>query len=119
MPFNLAECPEGWVPFAPLDGRVVVGAGAGSGLTVRSQGQAGGTETQTLSVAQMPSHSHTFNGTNFTRGGWGGTGNRDVAVGGSGAVSDLAPRGRMTATGGGAAHNIMQPFFVLTYCERK
>lgn len=42
-----------------LRGRVPVHAGSGPGLTPRPLGQKAGTETNTLSVAQLPSHSHT------------------------------------------------------------
>lgn len=41
-----------------LRGRVAMGMGAGPGLTPRQIGQIGGTETNTLTTAEMPSHSH-------------------------------------------------------------
>lgn len=43
-----------------LRGRVVIQQGQGPGLTPRSIGQSGGTETTTLTVLQMPSHTHTI-----------------------------------------------------------
>jgi microcystin-dependent protein len=42
-----------------LRGRVALHAGNGPGLTNRQQGSTGGTETTTLSIANMPAHSHT------------------------------------------------------------
>lgn len=39
-------------------GRTIIGAGSGSGLTARTVGQSGGTETDTISIAQMPAHDH-------------------------------------------------------------
>ena len=42
-------------------GRVAVGAGQGTGLTNRIVGQVFGTETVTLTEAQLPSHLHTIN----------------------------------------------------------
>jgi len=42
-----------------LRGRSPVHAGSGPGLTPRQLGQRFGSETNTLSVAQMPSHNHT------------------------------------------------------------
>jgi microcystin-dependent protein len=42
-----------------LRGRVPIGAGAGSGLTTRQQGDKGGAESVTLSVSQLPAHTHT------------------------------------------------------------
>jgi microcystin-dependent protein len=43
-----------------LRGRVAIGAGQGAGLTNRDLGATGGSEQQTLTVAQLPAHSHTF-----------------------------------------------------------
>lgn len=42
-----------------LSSRVVVGAGQGAGLASRTLGSTGGTETHTLTQAEMPSHTHT------------------------------------------------------------
>ncbi|AUS07266.1 phage tail protein [Tamlana carrageenivorans] len=44
-----------------LRGRVPMHAGNGPGLTPRTQGAKSGSETNTLSVSQMPSHSHPVN----------------------------------------------------------
>jgi microcystin-dependent protein len=44
-----------------LQGRVTVMAGSGPGLTARALGASGGTEAETLTVAQMPVHTHTQN----------------------------------------------------------
>lgn len=41
-----------------LRGRAVIGPGNGPGLASRQLGQRVGSETETLSVAQMPSHNH-------------------------------------------------------------
>jgi microcystin-dependent protein len=41
-----------------LRGRTMVHVGTGPGLSEISQGQVGGAESQTLTFAQMPSHSH-------------------------------------------------------------
>ena len=46
-----------------LRGHAPIGDGRGPGLTDRRMGQKGGSETNTLNVAQMASHNHT---TNFT-----------------------------------------------------
>ena len=46
-----------------LRGRAVIGPGTGPGLSPRQLGSRTGTETATLSVAQMPSHAHTATGT--------------------------------------------------------
>lgn len=41
-----------------LRGRTIVGVGTGPGLSTYSLGQMGGTETDTISVLQMPAHVH-------------------------------------------------------------
>lgn len=41
-----------------LRGRAIIGAGTGSGLTARALGALVGTETHTITTAQMPSHNH-------------------------------------------------------------
>jgi len=41
-----------------LRGRVVMGMGQGPGLSPRVEGERGGVESQSLTTAQMPSHSH-------------------------------------------------------------
>jgi len=41
-----------------LRGRVIVGAGDQPGLTPRPEGQMGGAERHTLSLDELPSHSH-------------------------------------------------------------
>lgn len=42
-----------------LQGRVVIGAGQAPGLTPHTLGEMGGTETTTLTVNQLPAHTHT------------------------------------------------------------
>lgn len=51
---------NGTTQFALPDmrGRVPVAAGQGNGLTARALGEKGGTETQTLTSAQLPAHTH-------------------------------------------------------------
>ena len=46
-----------------MQGRVPIGAGNGAGLSPYVLGQRGGSEIQTLTVAQMPIHNHTAKGT--------------------------------------------------------
>lgn len=41
-----------------LRGRVAIHAGAGPGLTAKNLGEKGGSETNTLTVNQLPSHTH-------------------------------------------------------------
>ncbi len=43
-----------------LRGRTAIHPGTGPGLSTRSLGQSGGTETNTMTIGQMPAHSHTI-----------------------------------------------------------
>lgn len=44
-----------------LRGRAPIGIGSGPGLTPRVQGEVGGSESTTLTVSNLPSHTHTLN----------------------------------------------------------
>ena len=104
-----------------LRGRVPMGSGSGPGLTPRSQGQKGGTETNTLTVAQMPAHSH-----NIPVSSDGGTSNNPLnnymASNSEGikhysSSQGSGENGGATAnSGGGQAQNNLQPYQVITFC---
>lgn len=89
-------------------GRTGVGAGQGAGLTSRALGAMFGTETHTLTTNEIPSHSHTSNGTlNYYAAGY-----HFVTSGGIGyALEQRATN----ATGGDGAHNNIQPSLALNY----
>lgn len=84
-----------------LRGRAPIGTGTGSGLTARSLAASGGAETHTLITAEMPAHTHTStrmaSEVDATSGG---------DLHGSGAYESTVTG----STGGGGAHNNMQPF---------
>lgn len=96
-----------------LVGRVPIGAGTGDATdaTAHALGTEGGTETHTLTEAEMPSHRHSSaSGSAFmvysAATGW-YFGDPGVPI------SQDTP---YTAyTGGGAAHNIMQPYTTINY----
>lgn len=103
-----------------MRGRVAVGSGTGTGLTARTLGTTGGAETHMLTTDEMPSHSHSTNAD-------GSTTARLVTVTGNNTASDGLDTTSgepdlysnttlsISYTGGGQAHNNMQPFIVFNY----
>jgi len=87
-----------------LRGRAPIGAGTGTGLTARALGATVGTETHTLTEAQMPSHRHTslIIGSN--------TSNTGLTVG---SIADTQTN--TGYTGGNEAHPNMQPSLALNF----
>ncbi|ULY68610.1 hypothetical protein [Chlorella virus XW01] len=121
-----------------LRGRVIVGNGMGNGLSNRNIGDISGSETHTLTIAEIPGHTHTgttnSSGThshelnivdkddgNFTN----SDGQHPVGdaekFNGNDHMINTEPAGNHThtfttnSTGGGQAHNNMPPFAVLNY----
>jgi microcystin-dependent protein len=100
-------------------GRVLGTIGTGSGLTARSLGAVVGAETHILTVGEMPSHSHGVTDPGHTHGYTNNTNDQTVsALPGEvaadqedlGATTGSSPTGiSIQSTGGGGAHNNMQP----------
>jgi microcystin-dependent protein len=78
-------------------GRVVGNIGQGTGLTNRTMGQSIGEENHTLTIAEMPAHTHNVGQSFFLQ-----SGSNSTNVPGSGNTPS-------SSIGGGGAHNIMQP----------
>jgi microcystin-dependent protein len=110
----------------------MVGAGSGGSLTTRTNGEYGGTETHTLSTAEMPSHYHsagiydpqhnhstTARALNNSSTGGGGFPCGDTSLGSVGysatGVRNNSSNGLDTtySTGGGGTHNNMSPFVAM------
>ena len=99
-----------------LQGRVPIHTGSGFTL-----GQRGGEQAHTLSISEIPTHTHTLNATSV---------NGDVVIASgnqlAGSPTQLyhTPDGNLAAmnpasvtnVGGNQAHLNMQPFLVLTFC---
>lgn len=106
-----SECPSGWIVAPAMAGRVIVGAGAATGLTERARGDSGGEETHLLTIAEMPSHTHSYI---FTKDS--GTPTKvDTTPWEHG---DRKPDEQTGAAGGSQPHNNMPPYQVLQFCRR-
>lgn len=104
-----------------LRGRVPIGEGNGPGLTHRGLGARGGSETNVLTVNQMPPHSHNIP-VNVT------AGEEDEANPGVGVLANSGADnftsstangsyggGGTTSSGAGQAFNNMQPWLAINY----
>lgn len=93
-----------------MRGRAAIGAGNATGLSPRPIGSIAGSETHTLTIDEMPAHSHTVKEQSTTGGTMSLT---DVAVALGDNISDRA--GVVNNSGSGAAHNNMQPSIAINY----
>lgn len=87
-------------------GRNVIGTGTGAGLTARTLGATGGEESHQLTVSELASHNHEVLVNATTAGSGGGV----TGVNGSQDINKFTEN-----MGGDVAHNVMDPFLVITY----
>lgn len=111
-----------------LRGRVPVHPGQGPGLSSYSLGQVGGQETQTLTINEMPAHSHTFSVPAVSSAGNANTPGADKAPAllvdsrnnPINYLSNAAPNttlrpGNAGISGGSQPHNNIQPYLAINY----
>jgi microcystin-dependent protein len=109
-----------------INGRAIGITGSGTGLTARTLGASVGTETHTLTTAQMPAHGHTGTTGNGLASGTvpyttdeGGNATNNVVLSGNTTINSsiLAHTHTVsvTNTGGGLSHPIMQPTVFLNF----
>jgi microcystin-dependent protein len=103
-----------------LRDRVPVGAGQGPGLSAYLQGQTGGEASHVLTIAEMPSHTHVINADSgeassahaqvslFAR-------NAERVPVYAGEPTTTAAANAIGSSGGGTAHNHLQPYLGLKY----
>lgn len=104
MAFNLASCPSGWSEYTSARDRTIIGSGSSY-----SCGATGGAKTHTLTIAEMPSHTH-----KQTSWGSGAPGNSRLIGAGVTAIGAQTS----SSTGGNQPHNNMQPYIALLYCVK-
>ncbi len=103
-----------------LQGRAPMHPGSGPGLTLRRLGERGGTETVTLTEAQLASHSHMVGATDDDAEETNPAGRLlaltpgEEAYAPPGALADMAPQAT-AHTGGSQPHNNMQPYLTINY----
>jgi microcystin-dependent protein len=105
-----------------LSGRAPIGVGTGPGLSPVALGQTGGAESVTLTVSQMPAHTHTAMASSAPANQAGPAGALPAAFGNpnEGLYSTEAPDTSMSASmfgasGGSMAHDNMQPYLGMNY----
>lgn len=116
--FNLAACPSGWTAATYAAGRVIVGAGSGAGLSARTFGATGGEETHLQSVTELPQHAHTIGARWSDSGAFGSPPQQDAARFAAGGINAIRDDRTTSQVGGSQPFNVMQPFIVMTYCQK-
>ncbi|RZL30493.1 MAG: phage tail protein [Rubrivivax sp.] len=102
-----------------LRGRVPLHWGEGSGMSPRNPGEAGGTETVTLTAAQMPRHTHALTASTATATGSSPGGALLAATGVAsydpGPATTAMATGAVGGAGGAQPHENMAPSVTVNY----
>jgi hypothetical protein len=108
-------CPNGWSPYVQGQGKFLLGASA-----TRGAGQTGGQENATLTVANLPSHSHATQLASDPTPGHHQFGLGPVAATLYGTRWDDNPGSgqNVSPTGGGQPVDTMPPFVTVQYCKK-
>lgn len=93
-----------------LKGRVVVGYDSGQ-AEFNVLGETGGAKTHTLTTGELPAHTHNIPWRNNMPNGTSDTARVELANTAGSVTGDLAT----SSTGGGSAHNNLQPYITLNY----
>ena len=96
-------------------GRVGVGSGTGVGLTTRNMGDKNGTETHTLSIEEIPKHTHSYTGQTGVQY------SAETIINSVSSADETTNPNYTTGSAGGLPdgstkpHENMQPFIVVNY----
>ena len=102
-----------------LRGRFILGSGQGVSLTNRNIHETGGTEEETLTEAQMPSHNHRQHIVKGNDLNWSSTYGGPYSVGTDDKFAQGYYGSYTDSKGSDQPHNNMPPFYVLTYIIKK
>jgi microcystin-dependent protein len=99
--------------------RTIVGSGQNVNCTNRTIGDTGGSETHSLTVDEIPSHSHrVFNSQSTSALEYSATNKKDILIGDRGGQYEQTNTDNtdyIESTGGSQPHSIMSPFIVCNY----
>lgn len=104
-----------------LRGRIPVHFGTGNELSAITLGQSAGAESVTLTVDQMPAHSHFFQAANYEAKQESPAGNYLAMSENQSSYASSYPNGQLnsaaiTSTGGNASVPLMNPFVSIQFC---
>jgi microcystin-dependent protein len=85
-------------------GRILISSGTGFGLSARTEGQKNGQETHTLTIPEIPAHTHSL--PKYPSPAY-------YFWPGSDGDNGIVAYENLSSTGGGGAHNNMQPYVVI------
>lgn len=106
-----------------LNTAAICAPGRGPGLSLRTLGEYFGEQAVTLTLQELPQHTHTPNALSFARGqarsqtplSDGGVTVGEVELYNNGAPNAAMAPQSVSPQGGGLAHNNMQPFLAMNY----
>jgi microcystin-dependent protein len=104
-----------------LEGMAPMHPGQGPGLSLHDLGETGGSQTVTLTVSEMPAHTHAVRAskqdatTRIVAGQTPATGTGVGLFGPEPSSATLSPNA-LTPAGGGQAHNNLMPYLTLNFC---
>lgn len=102
-----------------MRGRLPLHAGQGPGLSERRLGSKGGSEQETLTVNQLPSHGHPFQGTAGTATTRDTVGNSPAEAQADVYVQDLSPiplsSQAISQVGGSRSHSNLMPYLCVNF----